>query len=142
MRICGWAAIVLAALAGPAMAQPARDPSYDRTEREPDGSLSIGKYLFTAKAMDGLKQRMHLSDKEVFGPELQDRMMTEILAMCGLDDLRSGKITAQQFQHNWAVHMGSIADPATNASLYGRTKFTHTPDVQAMIAALKGGQQP
>lgn len=141
MKICGWAVIILAALACPAMAQPAGDPAYDRTEREPDGSLSVGKYLFTMKAMAGLEHRLGLSDKTVFTSHVQDIMMVEVLQMSGLEAFKAGKMSAQQFQHNLAVHLGSFADPATNASLYGRSKFMSTPEVQAMIAGLKNGPQ-
>jgi len=134
---------VIAAAASPVsfvLAQPSQDAIYDRTEREPDGSVSVGKYLFVQKALAGLERRLHVSGGEKFSPELQERLMREVLAMSGLEDFKAGKISAEQFQHNLAVHLGSIPDPATGASLYGRSKFMSAAEVQRTIARMKDGQ--
>jgi conjugal transfer mating pair stabilization protein TraG len=121
------------------LAQPVQDSIYDRTEREPDGSVSVGKYLFVQKALAGLERRLHVSGGEKFSPELQERLMREVLAMSGLEDFKAGKISAEQFQHNLAVHLGSVPDPATGVSLYGRSKFMSAAEVQATIARMKSG---
>ena len=118
----------------PAAGAAADNDAYDKVVRQPDGSISVGKYLFVQKALLGLRRQMHIGGGEVFSPALQDRFMKHLVEASGLNDYVAGKISAQQFQHGLAVHFASFADPATGKSLYGMPVAMTSEQAQAYIA--------
>lgn len=126
--------VMAAAEQVPAAGAAADSSAYDKVVRQPDGSISVGKYLFVQKALLGLRQQMHIAGGEVFSPTLQDRFMEHLVEASGLNDYSTGKISAQQFQHGLAVHFASFADPATGKSLYGMPVAMTSEQAQAYIA--------
>lgn len=86
--------------------------------REGSPSSAVGRYQIIGKTMAGLKRDMHLTGNEKFTPELQDRMAVRLLEWRGLNDFRSGRISADQFMHNVSQEWASMPKDRSGRGYY------------------------
>jgi len=100
---------------------------YDANTTYPDGSVSVGRYLFVRNTVRGLRGRLHIAGDRVFSPQLQDQMAIQLLMDAGLDKYRAKEIDGLQFQHGIAARWDSVADPSSGLLLYGGTPGKDIP---------------
>ncbi len=71
-------------------------------------SSAAGKYQIINKTLRTLKEKMGLTGKEKFTPDLQDRMGYQLLRYRGYDQFMAGQITVAQFGKNLAMEWASL----------------------------------
>lgn len=115
-------------------------------------STACGRYQFLRKTLRATITAMGLSGREIWSPDLQDRMAVYLMEGRGLSKYMAGKITAETFANNLAMEWASL--PVVTAirgahrmvkpgeTYYagdGLNKAHHSPaTILALVKALKG----
>jgi len=81
-------------------------------------STAIGGPQFIYKTLRGLKRDLGLIGTEKFTPELQSRLMDELLRQRGLQQFLDGRISKRQFALNLSQEWASLPNPNTGRSYY------------------------
>lgn len=100
-------------------------------------SSVVGRYQFHPDTLRGLRKKLQLKGDEVFGPDLQDRLVLELFKERGLEDLRSGGITAEAFTDRLAPVWASIPHTKTGRSHYEQPIGTTISRMRAILAGLE-----
>lgn len=102
-------------------------------------SSAVGKYQIISKTLNGLKEKMGLTGKEVFDETLQDKMAIELLRQRGIDKFLSGEMPADKFQYAISQEWAGLPRDSSGLSYYdgdGLNKATVEPGM--VIEALGG----
>ena len=102
------------------------------------GTGAVGKAQITQGTLDTLVKQMGLKPTDIFTPELQDRMMEQLLKGAGLEQYRAGRMNEKQFQDKIAGVWASIGKSSTGVSAYGQpTSTAMTSQLPAVLAGIK-----
>ena len=101
-------------------------------------SSAVGKYQIVGKTLRGLQNKMGFKDTDVFSPELQDKMATELLKGRGLDSYLAGKMGDDQFQGGLANEWASIQRPGMSTAL--QHTGTTTSQIREAMQTARGTQ--
>jgi hypothetical protein len=103
------------------------------------GTGAVGKGQFTQTTLNALKKRLNLKETDIFTPEIQDRMLEELLKDAGMASFQKGKISSAQFQNNIARIWASIGTTSTGRSAHNQpTNKLVTSQLQSVLAGIKG----
>lgn len=72
------------------------------------GSSAAGRYQLVQPTLAGLRTQLGLTGKELFAPDLQDRLGYALLLRRGYADFRSGKIDRPTFARHLAQEWASM----------------------------------
>ncbi len=101
------------------------------------GQSASGKYQIIRETLIGLKKNMGLSGKELFDPEMQDRMAEHLLNEKGYQEFLAGKISPEQMMLNASKIWAAAPKDMGGESYYkgvGNNKAHIAPE--AMLLAL------
>ena len=84
-------------------------------------STACGRYQFIRKTLLATVSEMRLTGKEVWRPELQDRMALHLIEKRGLGSFLAGKISREQFANNLAAEWASL--PMVSGPKKGRSRY-------------------
>ena len=101
------------------------------------GTGAVGKYQVTQTTLKEAQKAIGFKDTDIYSKELQDKIGEYLLKKRGLNDYRSGKITASKFQDNLAKEWASVANSKTGKSIYGQGTGTSTTAIQTAIRTAK-----
>lgn len=112
-------------------------------------STACGRYQFIRKTLAATIAEMGMTGKEIWTPDLQDRMAVHLMQKRGLSKFMAGKISAEGFANNLAMEWASLPVVAAingkrpGQSYYagdGLNKAFHSPAaILALVKALKDG---
>jgi muramidase (phage lysozyme) len=103
-------------------------------------SSAVGKFQVVSGTLKDAMKDLGLDPNQKYDQKTQDMIGEYLLKRRGLDKLRSGEISAEQFQLNTSKEFASVADPRTGQGYYAgqRKAHTTTADFQAAVAASSG----
>ena len=107
-------------------------------------SSAMGRYQFIYSGFDDYIRAAGLSDKDMFSPENQDAMAMAILSKgkYGLNAVRAGKATPEQFQNNVLAARWASIQKTTGGGVHDAAGFNKaTIGNQAVAAALQSTRQ-
>lgn len=107
-------------------------------------SSAMGRYQFIYSGFDDYIRAAGLSDKDMFSPENQDAMAMAIISRgkYGLNAVRAGKATPEQFQNNVLAARWASIQKTTGGGVHDAAGFNKaTIGNQAVAAALKSTRQ-
>lgn len=107
-------------------------------------SSAMGRYQFIYSGFDDYIKAAGLSDKDMFSPENQDAMAMAIISKgkYGLNAVRAGKATPEQFQNNVLAARWASIQKTTGGGVHDAAGFNKaTIGNQAVAAALKSTRQ-
>ena len=107
-------------------------------------SSAMGRYQFIYSGFDDYIRAAGLSDKDMFSPENQDAMAMAIISKgkYGLNAVRAGKATPEQFQNNVLAARWASIQKTTGGGVHDAAGFNKaTIGNQAVAAALKSTRQ-
>lgn len=96
----------------------------DQMLRNKSASTAVGGYQFIQRTLIGTMSGMKLTGKEVWTPELQDKMAIHLMKGRGLDSYLAGTMSAENFANNLAKEWASL--PVVT-SILGFKKFVLKP---------------
>jgi len=101
------------------------------------GTGAVGKPQVTQGTLLAMQKKIGFKDTDVFGPELQEKIMNQLLTDSGLGQFKSGKIDAKQFQNKLAGTWASIGRSDTGQSQYGQSTSGMTAVLPKLLAEIK-----
>ncbi|QGH74046.1 hypothetical protein BphiR2919_00011 [Acinetobacter phage Bphi-R2919] len=107
-------------------------------------SSAMGRYQFIYSGFDDYIRAAGLSDKDMFSPENQDAMAMAIISRgkYGLNAVRAGKATPEQFQNNVLAARWASIQKTTGGGVHDAAGFNKaTIGNQAVVAALQATRQ-
>lgn len=107
-------------------------------------SSAMGRYQFIYSGFDDYIRAAGLSDKDLFSPENQDAMAMAILSKgkYGLNAVRAGKATPEQFQNNVLAARWASIQKTTGGGVHDAAGFNKaTIGNQAVAAAIQSTRQ-
>ncbi|ASJ78900.1 lysozyme-like domain protein [Acinetobacter phage AbP2] len=107
-------------------------------------SSAMGRYQFIYSGFDDYIRAAGLSDKDMFSPENQDAMAMAIISRgkYGLNAVRAGKATPEQFQNNVLAARWASIQKTTGGGVHDAAGFNKaTIGNQAVAAALQSTRQ-
>lgn len=107
-------------------------------------SSAMGRYQFIYSGFDDYIRAAGLSDKDMFSPENQDAMAMAIISKgkYGLNAVRAGKATPEQFQNNVLAARWASIQKTTGGGVHDAAGFNKaTIGNQAVAAALQSTRQ-
>lgn len=107
-------------------------------------SSAMGRYQFIYSGFDDYIRAAGLSDKDMFSPENQDAMAMAIISRgkYGLNAVRAGKATPEQFQNNVLAARWASIQKTTGGGVHDAAGFNKaTIGNQAVAAALQATRQ-
>lgn len=107
-------------------------------------SSAMGRYQFIYSGFDDYIRAAGLSDKDMFSPENQDAMAMAIISKgkYGLNAVRAGKATPEQFQNNVLAARWASIQKTTGGGVHDAAGFNKaTIGNQAVAAALQATRQ-
>lgn len=87
-------------------------------------STAVGGYQFLQRTLIGTMSAMKLTGKEIWTPELQDKMAIHLMKGRGLESFLAGTMSAENFANNLAKEWASL--PVVT-SILGFKKFVLKP---------------
>lgn len=107
-------------------------------------STACGRYQFIRKTLALTMTEMGLTGREVWTPELQDRMAVHLIEKRGLPQFLAGKLSREAFANNLAAEWASlpmVTGPKKGRSAYagdGLNKSSHpVSEILALLDALR-----
>jgi muramidase (phage lysozyme) len=79
------------------------------------GNSPVGRYQINRDSLRDLRRQLRLSGKEVFSPEMQDRLADTLLRRRGYKAFVAGKLSPAQFQESLSKEWASIPRPGQDA---------------------------
>ena len=85
-------------------------------------SSASGGYQFMRKTLQDLARELRLSGKQMFDPDLQDRLGYHLLKRRGYEEFMAGKITMTEFSKRLAMEWASFPVLAATKGAHGQLK--------------------
>jgi muramidase (phage lysozyme) len=111
-------------------------------------SSACGRYQFLRKTLAATIAEMGLTGKEIWTPDLQDRMAVHLMEKRGLSRYMAGTLSAEGFANNLAMEWASLpVVTAINGKKPGQSyyagdglnkSFHSVASIMALVKALKG----
>lgn len=124
----------------------------DKMVKNGSASTACGRYQFIRKTLTATIAEMGLTGKEIWTPDLQDRMAVHLMEKRGLSKFMAGNLSAQVFANNLAMEWASlpvvtpINGKKPGQSYYagdGLNKAFHSPAaILTLVDALRTGAAP
>jgi muramidase (phage lysozyme) len=99
---------------------------------------AVGRYQIVTNTLRGLVSEMGLTGNEPFSPALQDQMAVHLLKRRGLDEFKSGKISATQFQNNLSLEWAGLPNVSGVSSYQGVGSNKATISSSSIQGAITG----